>query len=106
MKNYILFFFLAFQLCTYAQHSTHSNINFEKELTSLDIASNNSEEKTQLIDSSCYSNSFNFSNDSDDFVLNQADNSKIPLKSLNVSKRIKLDYLVFSYNQLTVADLD
>lgn len=103
MKKHILFFFFAFQVSTYAQESMNSKVNFEKQITSLGIYNDNPNEKTQLIDSSCYSDSFTISNESDNLALNPE--SKNQLKSLNISKRINLDYLVFSYNQKTVADI-
>lgn len=106
MKKYVLFFFFVFQLCIYAQQKTIQPVNFEKKIIALEINLNNPEEKTQLLNSSCPDNNVTILVSSDDLVFNPAVIFINQLRNLDVSKKIKIDYEIFSYNQLTVGDAE
>ena len=106
MKKYIFFCFLTFQVAAYAQNTMIHNINFEKKSTSSEIDNCNPNEKTQLNTSLCNINNLSILKDSAKLTFNAADGYQIQQKSLDVSIRIKKDYFVFHYNQLTIADAD
>jgi hypothetical protein len=90
----------------YAQQGMISGSNFEKNLISLEIDTTSPDSKTQLINSSCDANSLTNLNCSTDLALNPEEIKSNQLKSLDVSKRIKMDYSIFIYNQLTITDVD
>lgn len=106
MKNYILFFFFAFQVSTYAQRAKSQDINFEKKLITLEIDDCNSEEKEQPINSLYNSNNLTVLCDSDDLTLRPINVIINQSKILDVSKSICSDYLIFNYNLSTVTDID
>lgn len=106
MKKYVLFCFFAFQVSIYSQNSTVSNPNSEKTINTSEIDNCNSDKKTQLNNPSCTINNLIILKDSDELTSNIIDSYQNQQTSLDVSKRIKKDYLVFNFNILTVADTD
>jgi len=104
MKKYILFCFITFQVAVYSQNTTIPNPDFEKKPIPSEIDNCKPNEKTQLNDSTCNINNLSILKDSAKLTFNATDAYQTQQKNLDISKRIKRDYLVFNYNQLTVAD--
>lgn len=107
MKNYILFCFFGFHLAAYAQCNTIPNTNFENKLILLVNTKSIQDDQMKILaftatilgakNESHPINNRQFANS---FVINPLYYLRTPIKKLNVSQSMDVDYFVFSRQQL------
>lgn len=107
MKNYILFCFFGFHLAVYSQCNTIPDTNFENKLISLENVKSIQDDQMKILaftatifgtkNESYPINNKQFTNS---FAINPLYYLRTPLKKLNVSQSMDVDYFVFSKQQL------
>lgn len=103
MKKCILFFFFTFHAATHAQHVTISDSNFE---TSTINSGKQAEKKITREIVLPIKNMQPYTNlkTRNDWAINRLYFLRTPLKKLDISQNINLDYFVFRYNHLLITD--